>query len=329
MNVNKRIISINENGDDKMMNNKSIDGAINVTNLDATSQTAKIEGCELDVSKEIINSLKMLAKSLTEENGNDFLLELPEGLSVALSKVLLNSLEKGNPWVGIVSLVSVAACKYFFSIHSQLEDINKKLTEIIDFLATDKLCELVSQLKFLQFYYNNYEYIVTNEKECSATIVQIQSTKKIALQNVLFYEKYLSRHLHNASNSKNALIDEAKSFLENAENYRYSAEVYCLSQIMELIFSQNYNKNLIQNVKKEISEIIKTVNMNLSESMGAMKRVLNSKKFNKENDIVNRIKEYEDMSERENEYRKMLDELSERVNSHTELIIKNNSLYLK
>lgn len=147
----------------------------------------------------------------------------------------------------------------------------------------------------------------------------------------MFYERYLSQHLKNSSNTKSALIDESKKFLENAEKYRYSAELYCLSLIMELIFSQNYNKNLISNVKKEISKIIKDVNKNLVESVGAMKKALDSKNFYKDSqaEIITKIKEYSDMSERETEYNKMLDELSERVDSYTELIIKDNALYIK
>lgn len=248
-----------------------------------------------------------------------------------MSKVLVTSLGIGTPLAGIVSLISVAACRYFFSIHRQLEDINNKLSEIIDFLVTDKLCELESQFRFLEFSYNNYEYIVTNEAERSATIVQIQATKKIALQNTLFYERFLARHLHKTSNKKSALIEEANTFLENAENYRYSAELYCVSLIMELIFSQNYNKSLIIKVKKEISETIKDVNKNLVESVGAMKKALDSKNFNKdkETETIAKIKEYSDMSAREQEYNSMLDKLSEQVNTSTELIIKNNSLYIK
>lgn len=38
---------------------------------------------------------------------------------------------------------------------------------------------------------------------------------------------------------------------------------------------------------------------------------------------------YKDMSEREGEYNAMLDKLSEQINTSTELIIKNNSLYIK
>lgn len=313
------------------MNGEEIKGVINITNLDTNDRFVNLEGSELDVSKEVMNGLKFLAKSITGESGDAFSFRLPEGVSGALSKVFIASAGLNTPLADIVSLISVAACRYFFSIHSQLEDINNKLSEIINFLMTDKLCELESQLKFLRYSYDNYEYIVTNERQCLATVVQIQATKKVALQNVLFYERFLSRHLHKSSNSKSALIDEANKFLENAENYRYSAELYCISLIMELIFSQNYNKNLILNVKKEISDTIKSVDKNLYESVGAMKKALDSKKFNKDFQAETRSKiyGYKDMSEREGEYNAMLDKLSEQINTSTELIIKNNSLYIK
>ena len=298
------------------MEQEKIRSVLNITNLDNNDGTIKLDKCELDVSKEIISELKFLVKSVTEENGDVFSLQMPKGLSEAFSKLKVTSLGVGTPWAGIMSLISVVACKLFLGIQSQLEDINSKLSEIIDFLVTDKLCELESQFKFLQFSYNNYEYIVTNEGERFATIVQIQATKKVALQNVLFYERYLSRHLHKTSNSKSALIEEANTFLENAENYRYSAELYCISLIMELIFSQNYNKNLISNVKKEISEMIKNVNKNLGESVGAMKKVLDSKTYYKdsENEIIEKNQNYSDMGKREDEYRKNLDQLYNQVN---------------
>ena len=76
---------------------------------------------------------------------------------------------------------------------------------------------------------------------------------------------------------------------------------------------------------------LKDVNKNLVESVGAMKKALDSKNFYKDSqaEIITKIKEYSDMSERETEYNKMLDELSERVDSYTELIIKDNALYIK
>lgn len=220
----------------------------------------------------------------------------------------------------------------FFRINSQLEDINKKLSEIIDFLATDKLCELESQFRFLEFSYNNYENIVTNEGERLATIVQIQATQKVALQNILFYERFLSRHLHKTANTKGALIEEANIFLENAENYRYSTELYCVSLIMELVFSQNYNK--IANVKSEISNTINKVYNNLVESVGAMKKALDSKNYYKDSEtkIKSKIMDFNNnsnISERKQEYEGMLDELSKKFNSNTQLIIKDNSLYIK
>lgn len=315
-----------------MMIQETLEDVINITNTDNEGKGVILDGLEtVPVSDELVSGLKLLAKCITEDNGENFSLNLPEGISDALSKVVLTSFGVGAPWASVIGLVSVAACKYFFGIKTQLADIDYKLTEIVEFLKTDKLCELESQFKFLEFSYDNYEYIVTNEAERLATIFQIQSTKKVALKDFMFYEKYISSHLRKTSNVKSALIDEANEFLAHAECYRYSAEMYCLSLIMELIFSQNYNAKLISNVKKEISVTIQNANKNLGEALGAMKKVLVSKNFHKDWHwhIISKIKNYEDLSERGEAYDKILEELLERVNSPTELIIKNDKLFIR
>lgn len=54
------------------MNREEIEGVINITNLDSNEQSVNIEGTELDVSKEVLNGIKLLAKSITGENGEVF-----------------------------------------------------------------------------------------------------------------------------------------------------------------------------------------------------------------------------------------------------------------
>ena len=95
------------------MNGEEIKGVINITNLDTDDRFVNLEGSELDVSKEVMNGLKFLAKSITGESGDAFSFRLPEGVSGALSKVFIASAGLNTPLANIVSLISVAACRYF------------------------------------------------------------------------------------------------------------------------------------------------------------------------------------------------------------------------
>ena len=82
--------------------------------------------------------------------------------------------------MGAFTAVSVVTGQYFLSqINQELSVINQKISEILQFLYEDKKSELIAEVKFAQYAYQNYTSIMTHESQRIATICSLQQAKKL------------------------------------------------------------------------------------------------------------------------------------------------------
>lgn len=163
------------------------------------------------------------------------------------------SLEKVEGQVAVLNafnLMSVASGQYFLSeINSELRALNQSVDKILEFLYSDKKAELMAEVSFARYAYHNYTSIMTHDEQRIATIGSLQEAKKVAMKDIEFYMSDLS----DVSNSKNndnpaEMINKAfqiKSCLE------LSIQLYVISTLMELYYSQNRDISYINFVEEE------------------------------------------------------------------------------
>lgn len=148
------------------------------------------------------------------------------------------------------NLMSIVSGQYFLSeINSQLRTLNQGIDKILEFLYSDKKAELMAEVSFAKYAYRNYTSIMSHDEQRVATIGSLQKAKKVAMKDIEFYMSDLS----DISNSKGSddpveLTDKAfriKSCLE------LSMQLYVISTLLEIYYSQNCDKDYISFVEEE------------------------------------------------------------------------------
>ena len=177
--------------------------------------------------------------------------------------------------LGVFSAMSVATGQFFLmQINKELHMINKKLDEILIFLSESKRAELLSELSFVKYAYENYESIMKFDSQRIATIGSIQESKKIAMQDIDFYLADLKNKINNITKKNDfnslttAMDNDIKSVIENLD---FSLQLYLMSSLMEIYYAQNYEKKYIEYVEDSIKGYIKDCNDQVLSNYGTLK----------------------------------------------------------
>ena len=153
--------------------------------------------------------------------------------------------------------MSVASGQYFLAqINSEMRMMKMKLDEILGFLYGDKKAELISEMSFIRYAYQNYSSIMTHDHQRIATIGSLQSAKKVAIQDIEFYISDLEStvsHKDKDYASLNSTID--KSF-QLKDSLDLAQQLYVMSSMMEVYFAQNQEAEYLRATEQDILSYI-------------------------------------------------------------------------
>lgn len=153
------------------------------------------------------------------------------------------------------TVMSVLSNQYFLAeINSKLNKIGKSLDQILEFLYGDKKAELLSEISFTKYAYQNYSSIVSNNDQRIATIGSIQQAKKVAIKDIEFYLHNLESLITGKGGSKLAGVMEESFRIKDC--LELSIQLYVMSTILEMYYAQNFDESYILNVENETSVYI-------------------------------------------------------------------------
>ena len=142
--------------------------------------------------------------------------------------------------MGAFTAMSVASGQYFLSqINSEMRLMNLKLDEILAFLYGDKKAELMAEMHFIQYAYQNYASIMDHDVQRQATLVSLQNAKKVAMKDIEFYISDLDAAVSNRANDFDALEKLTSKTLLIQESLSLAQQLYVMSSVMEVYYSQN------------------------------------------------------------------------------------------
>lgn len=176
------------------------------------------------------------------------------------------------------SALSVVTGQFFLArIHKELKEINGKLTEVLDFLYNEKLCELEAEFAFLYYAYDNYFAIMDSEIEKSATLSNIQAAKTVAYKNILFFRRKICTLFNQPISKKKSVTENMYvDYLSARENFSYSLNLYCISSVLEVFYAQNFTKDYVEWIQQDIEKIISDNQEVLNNSQGKMECYINA-----------------------------------------------------
>lgn len=148
--------------------------------------------------------------------------------------------------LGAFTAMSIASGQYFLAqINSEMKIMNEGIEKILEFLYGDKKAELTSELIFVRNAYRDFPYISQCHEQKIATISSIQDARKIATKDIEFYIGDLDATV------KSKKGDYADRALQIKDSLDLSMQLYTVSTLLEVYYSENFDKNYISNVEKE------------------------------------------------------------------------------
>lgn len=192
------------------------------------------------------------------------------------------------------SVMSIATGQYFLAeINNEFKMLNQKIDKIVGFLYGDKKAELMSEISFVQFAYKNFNSLVTNEYQRTATITGLQEARKVAMKDIEFYLCDLDGKASSSAKSYADFETLAYDAFKLNESLELATQLYIMSSIMEVYYAQNYDTNYIDSLKDDIAYYIGKCEKRLLTDFGKMNghlavfqvkaiKKINSEKLNEE-----------------------------------------------
>lgn len=152
--------------------------------------------------------------------------------------------------LGTFSAMSVITGQYFLvQINSELDRIKLGMDKILEFLYGDKKAELMSEVNFAKYAFENYSAIMANESQKIATITSLQKARQIAMKDCEFYISDLESTVKNNSN----IISTVDKAVQIKESLDLALQLCVMSSIMEVYYSQNFDENYLKYIENDIS----------------------------------------------------------------------------
>lgn len=184
--------------------------------------------------------------------------------------------------LSVLTAMSAVSGQYFLSqINGELKIINQKLDEILNFLYGDKKAELLSELSFTKYVFQNYNSIMAHDQQRVATITNLQESKKIAIKDIEFYL---------------ADLEDERTKLEKAFQVKkcldLAMQLYFMSGLLEVYYAQNCDIAYTRYVQEDMSNFIEKCNSRILSSFSALKgRRAGITTINKKKSIDDEIEE--------------------------------------
>lgn len=198
------------------------------------------------------------------------------------------SLEVATPQavcLGAFTAMSIASGQYFLAqINNSLAQISSGLDKILEFLYGDKRAELLSEVSFIRFAYENYKSVMEHSEQRIATLISLQSAKKVAMKDIEFYLSDLTSIM--ADKKSGDISSTVPKMVRTKDCLDLSLQLYMMSNLLEVYYSENYNPNYISFVQSEASVYIGKCEKRLLNCFGQLQHLLAGAKegiFNKVN----------------------------------------------
>lgn len=163
----------------------------------------------------------------------------------------LELLGKQQVVLGAFTAMSIASGQYFLAeINTNLTAINQKADKILEFLYGDKKAELMAEVSFVNFAYQNYSSIMDCDHQRTATLISLQGARKVAMKDIEFYMSDLDSLLKAKDfPDLDSVINKA---FQIKDCLQLSIQLYCMSNILEVSYSQNRSSEYLEYIEKDI-----------------------------------------------------------------------------
>jgi hypothetical protein len=175
----------------------------------------------------------------------------------------------------VFSVMAIASSQYYITeINSRLQMINQNLDKILEFLYGDKKAELLSEVSFIKYAYENYASIMTHTEQRTATIGSIQNAKIVAMKDIEFYMHDLETTVNDKANVEELVTNSFRI----KESLELSIQLYGMSSVLEAYYSENQDKEYIAFIEREVTTYIDKCEKRMLSSFSTLRKYINDYK---------------------------------------------------
>lgn len=249
------------------------DGMVDLENPSRFTKMELSSGQKMQISAFLQQTPQVLAAGTL---ANVYMVTFPEGLPhtlTALKQGGYGSMIRANGQIagsasfypvatqaaalGAFSAMSAVTGQYFLTqINSELKIVNQKLDEILGFLYGEKKAELMAEISFVKYAHNNFSTIMMHEDQRVATIGSLQAAKKVAMKDIEFYLSDLDATAKRKAKDYDDLQDLMDKALRITDSIEMSRQLYVVSSLLELYYSQNYENEYIGYIEADMISFI-------------------------------------------------------------------------
>ena len=293
-------------------------------NFEDTSQFQKLSFPEEACVR--LNSLLQLAPTVAAADAlsKTYVLRFPEGVQGVLMRLKQGGLstvmvggdgrivgtasliEAGTEMVNLMNIFTVASFatgQYFLAhISTELSEIRKSIDDVLKFLNDDKRSQLIAELTFVKYAASNFSSIMLSESQRTATLTNLQHSKIAAVSNIEFYTTQLEDKI--ASKKSGKPSEQCAAVLQAKQTLDLATQLYVMSNVMEVYYSQNWNKLYLENIHNDMKQV-------LTSSLSAFSTTIQD--AHKDVKVIGMSIPKGGYSEVENELFKTVDELSNKT----------------
>lgn len=181
--------------------------------------------------------------------------------------------------LGTFTALSVVTGQYFLKqINDKMDTMNQKLDDILRFLEKDKKAELLSELSFVKYAYENYGSIMAHSEQRIATISSLQGAKKVAMKDIEFYVMRLDDNVPTNNIVEkvtgSGAMKKFERMCKDENSLKLSQQLYVMSSIMEAYFSQNQDSRYLGFVETDICGYIEKCKDRIIEDFSKLQGVV-------------------------------------------------------
>ena len=171
-----------------------------------------------------------------------------------------------------LTLLAVAAQQQQLQrIDRKLDLISMKIDRILEFLYGDKKAELLSEISFAKYAYENYSSMSRHSEQRIATINSLQDGKKIAIKDIEFYISDMDSISQLDPKFPGELEKNAKQCLQICESIDMSIQLYTLNCLLEVYYADNMDPEYIEYLEDDIRSYVEKCDKRILSDLNILK----------------------------------------------------------
>lgn len=179
--------------------------------------------------------------------------------------------------LGAFTAMSIASGQYFLAeINSKLNMMKLSLDKILEFLYGDKRAELMSEISFVRFAYQNYGSIMGHDQQRLSTIISLQNARKVAMKDIEFYLADLLSAVE--AKGQIDILSAVEKALQIKDCLELSIQLYVMSNLLEVYYAQNHDKEFLKYIEEDVGAYINKCDKRMLTSFSMLQQALVSHK---------------------------------------------------